>query len=393
MLQKIKESVFFIHKKLKQQSDKEYNLYYTHGGFLLYEYLFARLGFPKNNNASLENKLTDFLKKFQECNKLTFCEGIPGNIWLLNHLVQKDVLENLLSTIKEEIKELLSKSVKSFNKIANYDFLHGSLGLLFMANSCKEILGDHFVISLTEDCLKGLKSNERGSYYGNWLSVFEVNKRLGDKATDINFSLAHGLPSIVIILSKINTSTSKMVIENILKLIKSYKSLTNTLSLYPDVVRKNYEIKYKSRLAWCYGDIGVAFAFWKAGKVFNNEEWKEEAVEIMLHASKRKNLKENLVVDAAFCHGTSGLAHIFNRFYKETRIQEFDDARWYWLEQTFVKLEGENNLNNFKSFRGVKGWVSDASLLTGVTGVGLAMLGFLTDDLEDLSWDECLLLS
>ncbi|WP_445455196.1 lanthionine synthetase C family protein [Flavobacterium sp. HNIBRBA15423] len=392
MLQKVKDSVFLLQTKLQLLKESEYNLYYTHGGFLLFHYLYVKLELTEMNQSIFENKLIDFLEHFQESKKVTFSEGIPGNIWLLNYLIEMNLIENLLPTIKEEVKDLLFLNSKNFNQITNYDFLHGSLGLLFVANSCEKLLGKKFVANLTTDFLKGLKSNNKGNYYDNWMSLFEVNKVIADN-TDINLSLSHGLPSVVIILSKINIPESKEIVGNILKLIKSYKSTTATLSLYPSVVKVGYEIEYRSRLAWCYGDIGVAFAFWQAGKIFNNEEWKEEAIQIMLHTSKRRNLKENLVVDAALCHGTSGLAHIFNRFYKETGIQEFDKTRWYWLEQTFIKLEGENNLENFKSFHGIKGWCLDVSLLDGTTGIGLAMLGFLTEDIEDLNWDKCLLLS
>ncbi|NHN25052.1 lanthionine synthetase C family protein [Flavobacterium jejuense] len=392
MLQKVKDSVSLIESKLQLQNQVEYNLYYTHGGFLLFQFLFTKLGVAEKSHDVFENKLIDFLEHFQESKEITFSEGISGNIWLLNYLVQNELIEDLLPTINKEIQDLLSLNSKNFNQITNYDFLHGSLGLLFVTNSCKKLLGEKFVMDLTTDFLKGLKSNERGSYYNNWLSVFEVNKRVADN-TDINLSLSHGLPSVVIILSQINIPESKEIVGNILKLIKSYESTSHTLSLYPSVIKVGHEIEYKSRLAWCYGDIGVAFAFWQAGKLFNNEEWKNEAIQIMLHASKRRDLKDNLVVDAAFCHGTSGLAHIFNRFYKETGIQDFDEARWYWLEQTFVKLEDENNLENFKSFHGIKGWTLDYSLLDGIAGIGLAMLGFLTEDIEDLNWDKCLLLS
>lgn len=392
MEQKIKDSVFFILTKLQVQNKPAYNLYYTNGGFLLFQLLYTKLGLAERNHENFENKLFDFLEHFQECKEVTFSEGISGNIWLINFLIENDLIDDLLPTIKEEIQDLLFLNSNVFNKTANYDFLHGSLGLLFVANNCKKLVGDRFISDLATDFLKGLKSNERGSFYNNWLSVFEVNKKVAD-TTDINLSLAHGLPSIVIVLSQINIPESKEIVKAILKLIKSYESKTDTLSLYPSVVKMGYEIEYKSRLAWCYGDIGVAFSFWQAGKIFKNEEWKKEAIKIMTHASKRRDLKGNLVVDAAFCHGTSGLAHIFNRFHKETGIQEFDEARWYWLEQTFVKLEGENNLENFKSFHGIKGWTLDTSLLDGIAGIGLAMLGFLTEDLEDLNWDKCLLLS
>lgn len=384
MIDQIKESVFKINEELKNNRKSNYNLYSTNGGQLLFQYLTAKL--EVKNSSEFENSLTDFLKKFDKTDNVSFSSGVSGNLWLINYFIEEGIIDNLLLDIKEQVKSVL-QYVDEFNKQGNYDFLHGSLGLLFVSNYCRKLLGDNFVKTRIDSVLEGVQTSEKGFYFNNWMGVY---KNI-DITKSINFSLSHGLASAVIVLSKNNEG--KEAVKGILKYIKTYKSKNkDTLSLYPSVVEKGKKIEYNSRLAWCYGDLGIAIAFWQAGKILSNELWKKEAIEIMIHASTRKDLKKNKIVDAGFCHGTSGVAHIFNRFYKETKLEIFNKARNYWLEQTFIILK-ENKVENFKSWQGDNGWVKDNGLLEGVSGIGLVLLGFLTNEISDLNWDKCVLLN
>ncbi len=384
MIDQIKESVFKINEELKNNRKSNYNLYSTNGGQLLFQYLTAKL--EVKNSSEFENSLTDFLKNFDKTDNVSFSSGVSGNLWLINYFIEEGIIDNLLLDIKEQVKSVL-QYVDEFNKYGNYDFLHGSLGLLFVSNYCRKLLGDNFVKTRIDSVLEGVQTSEKGFYFNNWMGVY---KNI-DITKSINFSLSHGLASAVIVLSKNNEG--KEAVKGILKYIKTYKSKNkDTLSLYPSVVEKGKKIEYNSRLAWCYGDLGIAIAFWQAGKILSNELWKKEAIEIMIHASTRKDLKKNKIVDAGFCHGTSGVAHIFNRFYKETKLEIFNKARNYWLEQTFIILK-ENKVENFKSWQGDNGWVKDNGLLEGVSGIGLVLLGFLTNEISDLNWDKCVLLN
>jgi lantibiotic modifying enzyme len=114
----------------------------------------------------------------------------------------------------------------------------------------------------------------------------------------------------------------------------------------------------------------------------------------MVFNSKRRGLAMNGLSDACFCHGTSGIAHIFNRFYLETKVPDFNSARQYWINETIKKADFENTECVFKTWESSDmRFQNDFGLLNGITGVGLTLLGFLSDNIEDLSWDKSLLLS
>jgi class I lanthipeptide synthase len=60
-----------------------------------------------------------------------------------------------------------------------------------------------------------------------------------------------------------------------------------------------------TRLAWCYGDPGVAAVLALAGRSFGREDWEREAVAVARRAAKRGET-ETAVVDAGLCHGAAG---------------------------------------------------------------------------------------
>ena len=145
----------------------------------------------------------------------------------------------------------------------------------------------------------------------------------------------------------------------------------------------------KSRLAWCYGDLGIGLALWQAGKAVKNHVWKEKGLDILLQSTKRRALHETSVIDAGICHGSAGLVMIFRRLFFETQRDEFKDVILYWIDQTLNLSRFNDGLAGYKSF--VKNeWICDYSLLTGISGIGLTLLSYLFEDKQE--WDELFLL-
>jgi len=384
-----------IHLKLNEintflmEIDKGHpNLFISSGGAFLFHYNYTKHNPTEKNQEFFEKQLIHFLNNY-ESPLPSFVSGLSGNIWLIKYFTDKEVLDDLLVDIKKEINDFFTNTNFKYAEQANYDFLHGSLGLIYTANYCRNNIYENTINALVTPFLNGMHKNEKGYFFFDWMSSITNSA----KPEQINFSLAHGLPSAAVILSGLQTSDTLEASNNILRFIKSHKSNSNTLSLYPSIVNETETVNYNSRLAWCYGDLGIASAFWQIGKKNNNMEWKQEAINIMLHTAKRKNTNENMIMDAGICHGAAGVAHIFNRFYKETGIKEFDDARWYWLDQTLLMAKPNSGLAGYQAWDHKKGWQNEYGLLEGIAGIGLVLMGFLTDDVQELDWDTCLLLS
>jgi hypothetical protein len=80
--------------------------------------------------------------------------------------------------------------------------------------------------------------------------------------------------------------------------------------------------------------------------------------------------------------------------YKETKMQEFNDARQYWINETLNMARWENGLAGYLMWDGRSHRnIHQPNFLEGTTGIAMTMLGFLSEDLNQIGWDRCFLLS
>ncbi|HKR63195.1 MAG TPA: lanthionine synthetase C family protein [Thermoanaerobaculia bacterium] len=166
-------------------------------------------------------------------------------------------------------------------------------------------------------------------------------------------------------------------------------------SLFPSHVPPDSEPR-PTRTAWCYGDLGVAAVLLSAGLAFEREEWRDEAVSIARVAARR-TLIETKVSDAGLCHGASGVAHLFNRISQATDDVELRDAALRWYAIALHMRQPGKGLAGFLSWYesmlpGERGsWRGEAGFLTGIAGIGLALLAAVTD--IEPTWDRVMLVS
>jgi len=331
----------------------------------------------------------------------TFCTGIAGFGWVFDHLEQEEFMDADADVLLPQLDDYLHKMmVMDMNK-GNYDFLHGAIGYAFYflnryRNTNSNELKENYKTILLEfvSLLKGL-SEEHGDDSLKWLSVTDIEK--GTKG--YNLSLSHGMSSIVGILTKLNefddfkNATSDLLIKGI-NYIRKFKTTDDkSVSLFPSMIPQDDEnINWHSRIAWCYGDLGIGIRFWYASKALKDKALKNEALAILKHAAKRISKEDSMVTDAGICHGSYGNAQIFYRMYKETNDAEFKDASDIWIKHGLSLAIHEDGYAGYKQWRGLdKDWRPEVSLLEGIAGIGLTIIDQLAD--FDTNWDECLMIS
>jgi len=91
------------------------------------------------------------------------------------------------------------------------------------------------------------------------------------------------------------------------------------------------------------------------------------------------------MIDPFFCHGTGGIAHLYNRAYYYTGRMQYREASFAWLRETQIFLNSEAYLSKLRN-NGEK-----LELLSGVAGLGLILLSMLSDN--EPQWDTFFLLS
>jgi lantibiotic modifying enzyme len=124
-------------------------------------------------------------------------------------------------------------------------------------------------------------------------------------------------------------------------------------------------------------------------------EWETEALEIARCAAAGPP-EEAGVVDAGFCHGATGLGHVFNRLYQATGDATLRRAARFWFERSLAMRQPGRGVGGFQALTarddGTKYWDDeDRGILTGAAGIGLALLAAATP--IEPEWDRMLLVS
>ncbi|MCL2289636.1 MAG: lanthionine synthetase C family protein [Bacteroidetes bacterium] len=346
--------------------------------------------------AHLRNVLEERL--MDESYRSTHCSGLAGIGWLYEYLSQRKTIDYDTNALLEEFDFYLEKALKIFMTDKYYDFLHGAVGVaLYFTKRIikkKELL--YVLNSFLEDLEAISISQEDGAI--KWISTLGNH----DPKWGYNISLSHGMASIVVILAKlykingIDRGKTEKLLRGAVKYVLAQEIDKDKYgSHFTNFALESTSTIHKSRLAWCYGDLGIASALYQAGIALQENTWINKALEIFLFTiTKRQNLKDSLAIDAALCHGTAGIAHIFYRIWWNTKLPEFKSAAGYWFNQTLKMAKLEDGLAGYKVFEALDGdpkWVSRYGLLDGISGIGLALLTYYYE--MEPEWDECLLLS
>jgi lantibiotic modifying enzyme len=395
LLQEVQNKLLEITEVIKKNNCTDDSLFAGHSGIAIFLAYVNELYNDQGLDIGMESSVMKSLEIFKkERAAHTFCSGFAGVCWGTNHLVIKKKIDADICSLFEEIEPYLVATSENDLEINLLDFMHGGIGA-----------GIYFLERLPH--LTAKEHLEKIIYYlekqkitsGNHIQWINNFKKSGNQSPEIEFDLglAHGIPSIIYFLSKcyeknIEREKCECLIEGSVNWLIDQKISTTSLSLYPSMIKTKKRNDESSRLAWCYGDLGIASTIWVAGKTLQKELWKQEAINIMLHASERRNLHANKVIDAGICHGTAGIAQFFNRFYWETKLPIFKEAASYWINETVKMAKFDDGLAGYRAWYGEEnGWINQYGLLEGISGIGLVLFSYMSED--EPTWDKCLLLS
>jgi lantibiotic modifying enzyme len=143
-----------------------------------------------------------------------------------------------------------------------------------------------------------------------------------------------------------------------------------------------------TRVAWCYGDLGVAAALAVAARAVGRDDWQAAALRVARRAAARPPERSG-VLDAGLCHGAAGVAHVFARLAAAAGDASLADAarRWYAVALDLRRPdEGVAGYLSWEPTRG--GWIADPGFLTGAAGVALALAAGIAP--AEPGWDRVL---
>ena len=329
----------------------------------------------------------------------TYCVGLAGAAWVLDHLLEEGFIDNDNDLLLTGLDAPLFGVMQGDMKKGSFDFLHNGIGygyyfLKRFKNTNKQELKERYSKYLKQFLVYLEAMAIPGPNCLKWEATVDYQTKL----KGYNLSLSHGMSGIVVFLTKLwIIEDLKEAIIPILRKALNYilkcefdnKTLN---SLYPSYVSVSSDTSKESRLAWCYGDLGIGLAYWRASKVLEDKALNSKALQIMEHAAVRRASEKTGVLDAGVCHGSFGNALFFSRFYEETGLSLFKNATTYWMNDGLNKGFHNDGFAGYKQWTGKdETWQAELSLLSGVAGIGLTIISHLGD--FGSSWDECLMLS
>lgn len=320
-----------------------------------------------------------------------FSSGVAGILWAITHLSKEGHIDwNLTENIGTDIHEfLLKSSTEDFNK-GEYDYMHAGLSTLpyFVERSdnleCRDSIIE--IVNLLEHI---------AHLFPEGIAWQEASEFLINDIRRYNLGMAHGIPGIIVLMCKIwqqNIDRIRVggLIEKSINYILDKERRSYGSSLFPSTYPSDGI--YNSRVAWCYGDLGIAVALFQAGQILGNKMWQNKAVDIALHTCNRKQ-EQGRVRDTPICHGTSGNAHLFNRMFQYTGKPEFRSAALYWYDETLNMHDQLGHFRHLVTYKeGDKAvFEYQIGLLEGIAGVGLSLIAGVSE--VEPKWDKCFLIS
>src|SRR5262249_38984636 len=152
------------------------------------------------------------------------------------------------------------------------------------------------------------------------------------------------------------------------------------------------EVDQPARLAWCYGDPGVAAALLSAARCTGEPAWEREALAIARRAAQRPSDQAG-VVDGGLCPGRARLGHPFNPLYQTNGDPLLGQAARSWFERTVEMRQPGRGIGGYEARTtgddSSSIWRAESGLLTGAAGIALALLAATTA--VEPAWDRMLL--
>jgi hypothetical protein len=325
--------------------------------------------------------------------------GFSGVAWAVEHLQAHLFEPDPEGDDLREIDEAILAYMDTLTELDEYDLISGLTGLGVYA---RERLSHPSGATLLERVVDRLvQQAETGPEGTAW---FTPPDRLPEWQREIhpkglyNLGVAHGIPAVVALLAiacrvGVAADRARPLLDGTVRWLFARQLPAGKGSCFGTSFVAG-EDSGASRLAWCYGDPGIAATLLVAARAVAEPAWEDKALEVA-RAAARRPPEQSFVRDAGVCHGAAGLAHLFNRFWQASGEEVFRDAARYWIERTLeFRVPGEG-IAGFRAWHALPGpngqWAAEPGLLEGASGIALVLLAAVST--IEPAWDRVLLVS
>lgn len=369
----------------------DYSLYGGLPGLVLYYGYRARL----DDNSLYQQRFLDTVQKCMEQGLAqtirvpSLAGGYFGTAWLLAHLLRNNLvdLEDEEGLLRELSDKAYSDSLASL-EANNLDLLHGAAGaLLYFQEIDQYPFARQRISGLSKALLDKAHQLDEHAW---WENTADARSNPEGLAAARNTSFAHGTSGLIKLLlglldfPEVDQPRLRALLHRALTWLAACQSPSPaTCSRFPDFAPPRFDERYyRSRLAWCYGDLTIGLTLIDAGLRLDSN-WSKLGREVIAAAAGRETFDQTLVDENTFCHGAAGLAHCFEWVYRKTGEPEAGRAAAFWLNRTLMP-----DLDNVALNQSKPALPGQYGLLCGNAGVALTLLASI--DWKLAGWNRCL---
>jgi len=323
--------------------------------------------------------------------------GFTGVGWLLRHL--EDRIFEADEDLGEEVESTLLRALAQYSNLWAPELIAGlsGFGLYFLERlpgerarqGAEEVIGQ----------LAATAEEKDGAIA--WFTAAErvpPSHRQAFPDGYYNLGISHGIPGAVGFLAAahrrgVAPDEARRLAAGAVRWLLAHRLPAETGNTFPGYAGPGIE-PAPTRLAWCYGDPGVAAVLLLAARSFGREDWEREALAAARLSARRRSGGIE-IVDAGLCHGAAGIGHIFHRLFRATGDEELREAALFWLGRALEMRQPGQGPGGFRSSSfgedGREILTEEPGFLTGAAGIGLALLAAISP--VEPEWDRLLLLS
>ena len=312
--------------------------------------------------------------------------GFAGVGWTLKHI------EPILFEEPEgddEIGEWLAAALASPVQRGDFDLISGIAGYAVYALEALPSPAASRVIERVLERLAEIGEPREGGF--TWFTPPNMlpEWQLGRVPNGYyNLGVAHGVPGVVSVLASCAAAgvlPDRTMLDGAVAWLLRQKEEADDWT-FPHFLAPGLEVT-PSRVAWCYGDPGLAAALFAAGRQAGRPEWEAEALAI----GRKSAARTSGVIDASLCHGSAGLAHLYNRLYQASGDETMGDAAHAGYRHALDLRRPGEGIGGYLSWAEEQVWAPNPGFLVGAAGTALALLAAVTP--REPEWDRALAIS
>lgn len=296
-----------------------------------------------------------------------------------------NLLDDLFCEVCRYRLNIIKKAPLFFS---NYDLVSGMSGnlhyLLLCENQKREwLIKDimNYLVGLTEyETYKGM---EIIKFHIHREEQYAEKERREMKNGNINFGLAHGMVSVLLVLSECKyygyyVDGLDDAIEKILNLYQRYALVEENILKFPTQLSfegyvRGKNIKWSFNAGWCYGNAGIVQALMRS--MYYLGRTKEEKYYIEMFYNILNQEPDNYSLETPIlCHGYASIVAMQVGVYNDTGQMKMLDT----LERNIAEMLKEHE--NFKKIS--EYYSKDFSILQGSAGVILTLIDTLNKKME-----------